>query len=86
MPSRSSRSLPKETTATHVFDKVGLYGIMFCTVELSVVYETKISTPAERHCIPNPCQNGATCNEVKDGYECQCTPGYKGTDCDGTYW
>lgn len=45
----------------------------------------KFVPAAERHCSPSPCQNGATCNEVKDGYECMCAPGYKGTDCDGMY-
>ncbi|XP_057309944.1 pikachurin-like [Hydractinia symbiolongicarpus] len=35
------------------------------------------------HCEGDPCMNGATCNEVRDGYECICPTGYKGTDCEG---
>lgn len=35
------------------------------------------------HCEGDPCMNGATCNEVRDGYECICPTGFKGTDCEG---
>ena len=35
------------------------------------------------HCEPNPCQNGGTCNEIKEGYECICSSGFKGSDCEG---
>lgn len=35
------------------------------------------------HCDGDPCMNGATCNEVRDGYECVCPTGFKGTDCEG---
>jgi len=34
------------------------------------------------HCDGDPCMNGATCNEVRDGYECICPTGFKGTDCE----
>nr|ABX90059.1 hedgling [Amphimedon queenslandica] len=32
-------------------------------------------------CHPNPCVNG-TCNVTSDGYQCTCTPGFIGTNCD----
>jgi EGF-like domain. len=35
------------------------------------------------HCDGDPCMNGATCNEVREGYECVCPTGFKGTDCEG---
>ena len=30
--------------------------------------------------------NGGTCNEVRDGYECICPNGYKGSDCEGKHY
>lgn len=32
-------------------------------------------------CHPNPCVNG-TCNVTSDGYQCKCTPGFMGKNCD----
>ena len=32
-------------------------------------------------CSPNPCQNGACVDKIAD-YECQCTTGWEGKDCD----
>lgn len=34
-------------------------------------------------CQPNPCRNGATCNEVANDYECVCPNEYMGKECNG---
>ena len=31
-------------------------------------------------CQSNPCVHG-TCNDLVNGYNCSCTPGYNGTNC-----
>ena len=33
-------------------------------------------------CNPDPCQNGATCNNFGTSFTCDCTPGFAGTVCD----
>ncbi|XP_074837528.1 brevican core protein [Carettochelys insculpta] len=33
-------------------------------------------------CIPNPCRNGGTCSEERDGISCVCLPGYGGATCE----
>ncbi|KAH3781443.1 hypothetical protein DPMN_159271 [Dreissena polymorpha] len=35
-------------------------------------------------CVTNkqPCQNGATCNNLQNAYTCTCIPGWQGTNCD----
>ena len=33
-------------------------------------------------CLSNPCQNNGTCNNLINGYECVCSPGFTGKDCD----
>ena len=32
-------------------------------------------------CEPNPCINGATCEDGVDFYQCNCQPGYTGKTC-----
>ena len=32
-------------------------------------------------CTSNPCFNGATCNDLVNGYSCSCVPGWTGTIC-----
>ena len=32
-------------------------------------------------CTPNPCQNGGTCTDGVDSYNCTCAAGFKGTNC-----
>jgi Notch-like protein len=33
-------------------------------------------------CSSNPCENGGTCNDLVNGYDCTCVPGYNGINCD----
>jgi hypothetical protein len=38
----------------------------------------------ENPCNSSPCNNGGTCQRLTaDTYQCQCTPGYTGTLCEG---
>ena len=38
-------------------------------------------------CDSNPCENGATCRDQGDRYECECVAGYAGSNCElGEYW
>ena len=32
-------------------------------------------------CLSNPCENGGTCTDHANGYDCSCIPGYTGRDC-----
>ena len=33
-------------------------------------------------CSSNPCQNGASCSDSVDFYNCTCLPGYEGVNCE----
>lgn len=37
---------------------------------------------AINECLNEPCQNGATCFDLVLGYNCTCTRGYEGENCD----
>lgn len=37
--------------------------------------------PVTNECEPNPCQNGATCYDGFESYNCTCAPGYTGDNC-----
>lgn len=36
------------------------------------------------HCIPNPCQNGGTCTDVGDTFDCECPADREGPICEGS--
>ncbi|MBK8261256.1 MAG: DNRLRE domain-containing protein [Nannocystis sp.] len=44
--------------------------------------EVCFTLPVEDACDPDPCQNGGSCANIEDGYECACPAGYGGTDCE----
>ena len=33
-------------------------------------------------CISDPCENGGTCNDDINGYNCECRRGYNGNNCE----
>ena len=33
-------------------------------------------------CSSTPCQNGGTCTDLINAYDCACRDGYEGTDCE----
>lgn len=33
-------------------------------------------------CLSSPCSNGGTCEEIDNGYRCQCPEGFEGVHCD----
>ncbi|XP_076628821.1 cubilin [Colletes latitarsis] len=35
----------------------------------------------ENNCISNPCQNGGTCQDLYEGYQCHCTSNWEGPNC-----
>ena len=43
------------------------------------------SSVMQNKCLQNPCQNGGTCTESSagGGFECRCSIGYKGMNCEG---
>ncbi|KAJ8918141.1 hypothetical protein NQ315_011598 [Exocentrus adspersus] len=52
----------------------------FANVEFSCDTSTILVPPGP--CGSQPCMNGGTCRETKNGYECECHSRYKGTICE----
>ena len=48
---------------------------------LSSAIELNVLIVDINECASSPCQNGATCNDVVNGYTCDCAAGYTDTDC-----
>ena len=49
-----------------------------CTNMLAVFFSIELPNV----CDTSPCENGATCNNLGNQYECVCAPGYAGTYCE----
>ncbi|KAJ8248056.1 hypothetical protein GJAV_G00237740 [Gymnothorax javanicus] len=45
------------------------------------VFKSVPPPTAEHACLSNPCANGGSCSETRDGFECQCTAGWSGPSC-----
>lgn len=43
---------------------------------------TALVVRASADCSSSPCTNGATCVSAGSGYQCNCVPGYVGTNCE----
>ena len=41
-----------------------------------------LSSSEQNMCEPNPCKNFGTCSQVEHEYECTCTKGFIGKNCD----
>ena len=37
-------------------------------------------------CAPNPCQNGGTCEDLVNDFNCACVAGYSGENCENGEW
>ena len=51
---------------------------MFCTL---ILIPFSIFTTDIDDCVKNDCQNGATCNDLINTYNCTCAKGFTGTEC-----
>ena len=47
--------------------------------------QKSISVAEQDMCRPNPCRNFGSCSEVEHDYECTCTKGFIGKNCDSKY-
>ncbi|TNM93378.1 hypothetical protein fugu_001554 [Takifugu bimaculatus] len=46
------------------------------------VYNLKRDCYKASPCLSSPCSNGGTCEEIDNGYRCQCPEGFEGIHCD----
>ena len=50
------------------------------------IIPTDFFLPDVNECDPNPCQNGAVCNDGVNSYTCNCAAGYSGVNCEAGSW
>lgn len=62
------------STRTYVY--LNLFLSKFSNVNL-IIFSADID-----ECLSNPCQNGATCSDAIDFYNCSCKPGHDGIHCE----
>lgn len=89
-----SNSCGKESFSNTLKFKPGNTGDQYylhCTIVVSDKYGppniTMISSRAylfkdTDECLSGPCSNGGTCTDKVNGYECSCSLGYEGTNCE----
>ena len=46
-----------------------------------MISQNTFTFPDINECDRNPCQNGGTCVDKINSYQCECVPGYTGTNC-----
>ena len=56
--------------------------IYFTVSKNAFTFESIFSTPDIDECASSPCQNGGTCTDMVDGYNCTCAAGYDGENCE----
>ena len=64
---RYSTALVRQAMAGPVYD-IGYYYSMLIVSDID-------------ECASQPCQNGSTCTDLVDGYQCSCVSGFTGADC-----
>ena len=53
-----------------------------CNYILPYFFQSHVSQTDIDECEPHPCQNGGTCTDDMNDYNCACVPGYSGKNCD----